>query len=388
MRFRTLTLLCILMLSLIPITGATGTDPQRGRWVPADAGTQTHPFVEQLVFQSQFRSASVRGVGAETVTIEFTNHGEVIRRSISRSQSSVSLTQLTTGENVIVKWTGSLDNKRMLLISKDRRGQYLIVLGGSLLLCIVVGGWITIRATVGMLAGIGFFLFWSIPRIQSGSPILWEIMLFYAGVTLLILPASLGWNRKAISAVAAALTTGAVSMIVLLAGARWIGVVGLRNETLQVIEYAIRYFPDQVADISIPSIMVGSTMIGAMGVILDVCVDVTSSTAEISRARPDLSFPQLLNRTLTVSSRLVGTMTNTLLLAYIGSNLFVLLTIYSLTNPAWITLNEDFVAMEVLRGLGGALGFLGAVPLAVFFYWLWLDKEKQAETTAYPAPPD
>lgn len=380
----------IFLIGFILLAGAPVSvqafEPKRGNRVPSDAGIKIHPFIEQLTFQSKFRPAIVTDVTPKHVDVKLNWKDQEVTRSIPASNIFLGKEYLAPGQRVIVKWAGEFKDSSLLLTNQDRRGKFIFILGGSLLICVLIGGWITMRATLGMGIGIAFFFLWSLPQIQAGAPVVWEVMLFYLLVTLLVLPASLGWNRKALSAIGASLATGVISAGMLEFGARWIGVVGLRNESLQVIEYAIRYFPQQVAELSIPSIVVGATIIGALGVILDVSVDVTSSAAEIARARPDLSFTELLSRTITVSSRLVGTMTNTLLLAYVGSNLFLLLTIYILPDPVWITLNQDFVAMEVLRGLGGALGFLGAVPLSVFFYWLLFQKYGLRENKA-PNPP-
>jgi uncharacterized membrane protein len=378
-----LLLISVLTVAVIPAS-VVADEPSRGNYVPADVGTQIHPFIERLKFQSNYGSATLLERTEKGWNVELSVDGKSRTITISPSNNILPSSGLESGEQVLVKWDKSLQEEEALLVDYDRRFEYLVILLASLGLCAVVGGWITVRSMSGVIVGLLFFHFWAAPSIQHGSPVLLQIGLFYTLVTLLVLPSSLGWNWKALSAVTTALATGVISLLILIVCANWIGVVGLRNETLRVIEYAVRYFPDRVEPLSLRNMVIGAVLIGSLGVILDVSVDVTSSAAEIAQARPDLPFPELLKRTLTVSTRLVGTMTNTLLLAYVGTDLFLILTVYILPTPTWITLNQDFVAMEVLRGLGGALGFLAAVPLAVVFYVLFNQPGNKDEK---PSPP-
>lgn len=375
----------LLFATLWPST-AVAESPERGNFVPADVGTQIHPFIERLQFQSQYGSGTLMERTGDGWTVSMTVEGRTRTVTIPDVNNSLSPTQLESGDDVLLKWDDSMEGDDILLVDYDRRYEYLIILLASLSLCALVGGWITIRSMSGVIIGLLFFHYWAVPAIQNGSSVLLQIGLFYTLVTLLVLPSSLGWNRQAVSAVLTALTTGVISLVILEICANWIGVIGLRNETLRVIEYATRYFPDRVEPLNLRNMVIGATLIGSLGVILDVSVDVTSSAAEITSARPDLPFAELLSRTITVSTRLVGTMTNTLLLAYVGTDLFLILTVYILPTPTWVTMNQDFVAMEILRGLGGALGFLAAVPLAVVFYVLFFDEEDKKPEA--PAPSD
>jgi len=384
MNERTIPMFALITITLLVLTPtlAHGENPARGNYVPADLGTQIHPFIEQFKFGSHFSSGTLLKESKEGWTIKTTINGNTVKKTIPEEHISIPLNDLAVGQYVLLKWDPDKSDEKILMVDYDRRYKYALIIIGSLLLCALVGGWVTIRSMSGVIAGLLFFMYWAIPAIQSGGWVILHIGLFYVLVTLLVLPSSLGWNRKAISAVLTALVTGLISVVILELCAGWMDIVGLRNESLRVVEYATRYFPGQINKINLSDMIVGATLIGSLGVILDVSVDVTSSAAEITSARPDLPFTDVLERAITVSSRLVGTMTNTLLLAYVGTDLFLILTVYILPNPTWITLNQDFVAMEILRGLGGALGFLAAIPLAVVFYYLLFLPESNQQPNA------
>lgn len=362
-----LPLLILVGVILLFSTSARATNPPRGNYVPSDLDVRTHPFVEQFTYGGKY----YRGQLTENyktgwrVQVNFNEDSKTVKIPATRIHLDDNLR--TPGASVIIK---QLEEDRLLISGPDRTWRYLLLFGICIILCLVIGGKITGRGLFSVLVGSLFFIFWTVPRIQAGSWILLEISLFYLLVSLMVLTGSLGFNRKSLAAILTALTTGIISLLFLYGISYWFRVTGLYSGVFQTLDYAMRYFPEQIAQINLHRLIIGATLIGALGVILDVSIDVTASAAEINSSRPELPFPELLKRTLTVSRRLVGTMTNTLLLAYVGANLFLLLSLYLLSSPPRMTLNRDLVAVEIIRAFGGALGFLTAMPIAVGFYAL------------------
>ncbi len=352
--------------------------PKKGNYVPSDLNVKTHPFVEDYRFGGNYHPGRLLKQKKTGWRVKVYRNGQSREHFVAGENININSSYRQPGQPVLVKEaTGS--SSGYIITDLDRTNRYLYLLGAAVLICSLVGGWITIRAMTGILAGLGYLFWLALPAIAGGSSPLLHVCVFFVLVAVLVLPGSLGWNRKALSALTAALAAGLLAGTILYGLGVWLQVVGLRNESLKVLEYARRYYPARTGDFSLLSLIVGGSLIGSLGVILDVTVDVTSSTAEIGRARPDLSLTEHMNRALTVSGQLIGTMTNTLLLAYIGTDLFLILTIYLLPTPIFLVINKDFVAIEVLRGLGGVLGFLAAAPFAILFYH-WFQPEP-------PSPP-
>lgn len=379
MTAKRISLLCLGGLLLLVSWAAPGwtTDPERGNFVPPDLDVRTHPFVEHERFGGSYLSGILQEPTDEGWRVTL-SEGDRPTVTVPEYRITLDSEHHHPGTRVMIQQLGPDD---YLISGLDRRFQYLLLLAVGLGLCMVIGGWVTTRALVAMMLGIGFFYFWTVPQINDGSWILGEIGLFYTVTTVMVLPAVMGFTRRTVSALITAFTTGILAYLILVPLGYWLNITGMWSDSFQVLDYAVRYFPDQAEPIHFRNLILGATLIGALGVILDVCVDVTASAAEIARQRPDLSLNQLLARTITVSSRLVGTMTNTLLLAYIGSKLFLLITLYLIPRPVWLVFNQDLVAVEVIRSLGGALAFLGAVPLAILFYGLLFRSDR-------PDPPE
>lgn len=371
----------VIILILVLTVPLHAQSPERGNYVPSDLNVKTHPLVENFRYGGTYHSGELLEEQPEGWLVRIHGTNQTHERMIPGENINIDRDYRQPGQSVLIKETNDSPSN-YLVTGLNRTDRYLYLAGAAILFCFLVGGWITVRAMTGILVGLGYLFWIGIPLMAGGSSALVHVGTFYLLVAVLVLPGSLGWNRKALSALATALTAGLLAGGVLYGLGAWLQVVGLRNESLQVLEYARRYFPTRTGDFRLLSLIVGGGLIGSLGVILDVTVDVTSSTAEIGRARPDLPLTEHVNRALTISGQLIGTMTNTLLLAYIGTDLFLILTVYLLPTPTLLVLNKDFVAIEVLRGLGGVLGFLAAAPLSILFY-RWFQSE-----TPTPAPPD
>lgn len=354
----------VLLLAVAPILAQ---EPPAGNSVPSDLDTKTHPFVENLRYGGKYFSGELLAKKDNQWIVAVQTPEQTVKTRLSSAELDLPPELLKPGTNLVLK--GSPDRADgFLFIDFNRIHRYLILFTGCLLICGLIGGWITTRSLLALAGGIAYFLFWLVPRVNAGSPVLLEISLFYFLTALLILPNALGLNRRTLSAILTTFTTGLVGLGGIYLLTSWFNVSGLQNQVKLVLEYATRYHPARVADLNFTMLVVGSTLIGVLGVVLDVSVDVTSAAAEIAADRPDLSFTELIQRVLTVSRRLIGTMCNTLLLAYLGSDLLLIFTLYLLPTPLRLQLNRDLIAVEAIRGFGGALGFLIAVPLAVAFY--------------------
>lgn len=108
-------------------------------------------------------------------------------------------------------------------------------------------------------------------------------------------------------------------------------------------------------------LLAAGMLIGALGVIMDVGISIASSISEISKADSSLSMKELYNSGMNVGKDIMGTMTNTLILAYTGGALPLLLLATQM--PSIKLLNLDLFATEVASALSGSLGLVFTIPL-------------------------
>lgn len=96
---------------------------------------------------------------------------------------------------------------------------------------------------------------------------------------------------------------------------------------------------------------------------MDVAMSIASSLCEINEKSPDLPARELLKSGLTIGRDIMGTMANTLVLAYIGSALCCMLLMVTYSSNVSQILNREQIAVEILQALAGSIGILAALPL-------------------------
>ena len=112
--------------------------------------------------------------------------------------------------------------------------------------------------------------------------------------------------------------------------------------------------------IDLKAIIFAMIIVGAVG---DVAMSIASSLCEINEKSPDLPARELLKSGLTIGRDIMGTMANTLVLAYIGSALCCMLLMVTYSSNVSQILNREQIAVEILQALAGSIGILAALPL-------------------------
>ena len=120
------------------------------------------------------------------------------------------------------------------------------------------------------------------------------------------------------------------------------------------------------ADLNLTQIFMASVFIGASGSVMDLSVDITSAVSEVVRNCPDISTKKAIKSGLAVARAAMGTMTTTLLLAYSGSCIALLMTFMAQGTPVYNILNNNVVAAEIINTIAGSFGLAMTAPLTAF----------------------
>lgn len=117
------------------------------------------------------------------------------------------------------------------------------------------------------------------------------------------------------------------------------------------------------ADLRLSSLLLGGAIIGALGALDDVTVTQVSLVGELRRNNPDMPASKLIASGLTVGRDHIAATVNTLLLAYAGASLPLLLLFAASEQSLTQVANSEAIAVEIVRTLCGSIGLIGAVPL-------------------------
>jgi len=214
-----------------------------------------------------------------------------------------------------------------------------------------------------------------IPSILSGRNIYFStvVVAFYSIiVTILIIN---GINRKSLAAI-----TGCFGGVVAAAL-----LTLFMNHTLQLSgvldggSLSLLYLPLETP-IDLRALIFAGIIIGAVGAVMDVAVSISSALWELKSQAPDLSFGSIFKSGINIGRDVMASMTNTLVLAYIGSSLTVILLIIVQVGSLLDLFNSELVIVELLQAIIGSMGILLAMPLtALICAALFAKKKKQPE---------
>ena len=240
---------------------------------------------------------------------------------------------------------------------RARDGSLLILLIAFAAVVILVARWQGALSLVGMGLSLLVILRFIIPGIVDGyDPVLISII----GAAV-IMAASLylshGINRKTTTAF---LGTGIALALTAVLAAIGIGITQLSGLADQQAA-TLRVITD--TGIEPEGLLLAGIIIGALGVLDDVCVAQASAVFELKAANPALHGWDLFERAMNIGRDHIASTVNTLFLAYAGAALPLMIILSLGTEPTSVLLNRDFLATEIVRTLVGSIGIVASVPL-------------------------
>lgn len=197
-----------------------------------------------------------------------------------------------------------------------------------------------------------------IPAILNGHNIyLWSILVcvFITVMTLAIIS---GFSTKSLCAgigcVCGVLCAGLITLIM----DKFLNMTGLIEEESI---YLVQLYPDN--PINLKAIIFAMIIVGAVGAVMDVSMSISSSLYELRLKSPDIRPKELMKSGFTIGRDMMGTMANTLVLAYIGSSLTSVLLLVAYNAGIEQVVNRELIIAEILQALAGSMGMLLTLPL-------------------------
>jgi uncharacterized membrane protein len=210
------------------------------------------------------------------------------------------------------------------------------------------------------LAGLGFslalVLLFVVPAILDGEPALAVAVVGSLAVALITIPLAHGAGPKSLAAVLGTAASLLLTALLALIFTNATHLTGLSSEEGTFLQLA-------GADLSLEGLLLAGMVIGALGVLDDVTVSQASTVLALRAANPQLRFRQLFGTALRVGRDHVSATVNTLVLAYVGASLPLLLIFSSTDLGVGEALSTELVAKEVVATLVGSIGLIAAVPL-------------------------
>ncbi len=289
--------------------------------------------------------------------------------------SALANVDVKAGDKIIVRLAFNDDGTIYPLMFNYNRGA---VLGAFILLfalaMAVIGGKKGIMALIGLLFTLVSLWLLLIPLIMRGvNPILATVCI--TAVTIIVCLFLLdGFTQKALSAIigcaAGVFTAGA--------GAALAGHLASLNGFNTGEAEALILNATQ-GGLTISGLLICGILISSLGAVMDVSMSVASAVHEIHSHNESLTVKALFASGMNVGRDAIGTMANTLILAFTGSSLNMLLITRAYDIPFLQLINTDFIAIEILQGMAGSLGIVLTVPCVSYAAALLMKRAKAPE---------
>ena len=238
-----------------------------------------------------------------------------------------------------------------------RIDKELILAGIFILFLILFAGGTGLRAVCSF--AITILTIWKIlvPAYLGGANPIWCGILITAFLTLLIIFFVYGFDMKTLAACGGAFLGVLVTCIL---GCIFTDAFKIHGAVMSYSE-SLLYAGYQ--DLSLTRIFMSAIFIGASGAMIDLSVDITSAVNEVVHKKPDIGWKEAMLSGMNVGRAAMGTMTTTLLLAYSGGYIALLMTFMAQGTPIENILNYKYVSAEILQTIVGSLGLVTVAPL-------------------------
>lgn len=252
------------------------------------------------------------------------------------------------------------------VINIDRRGSlwFLVALFAGAV--IAFGGWQGLRSLAALAGSFLVIFYLLMPGILAG----WNPLVASASVAGGVLFAAIffthGFTRE--STVAYVGTMLAVFLTSVLA----IGSVAVTDLTGFASEASVYLNFNTNGTIDFTALLIGAIIIGVLGVLDDIAITQAAVVTELYRSNPEQSRLAVYRRALRVGREHVGALVNTLVLAYTGASLPLLLHYYSASSSFAMAVNSELFATEIVRTIVGSIGLVMTVPIVTLLAVVYL----------------
>lgn len=251
-----------------------------------------------------------------------------------------------------------------------RQGYLLIITLLFIVLLIIIGRIKGIKAIITL--GFAFILLFQglLPLLLKGySPLLLSSV-YAIIVTIFTILVVGGISTKSFAAILGTSIGVLASALLAWSVGNLTSLTGLSGEEARMFFY----IPKEV-EISPQNLLYSGMLLGALGAIMDVGMSISSAINEIYQANPSISKKDLYISGMNVGRDIMGTMTNTLVLAYLGTSLPLILMFFVFSNNPVKFLNLEIIATEIIRIISGSIGLVLSIPITAAISVLFIERQ-------------
>ena len=246
-------------------------------------------------------------------------------------------------------------------VGNPERSETLIafILFFLVMLC-AIGGKRGILSVLGLTFTIFSIMFLLIPlTLQGYEPILITVVIITL-ITTVSLTLLGGVTPKTVSAILSCIIGAIISAVFASIIGNIVHISGYHMEDVGRLVHSTGNA------IQIRGLFISSLLVAAIGAMMDTSMSIASAMEEVKLTNPDITARRLFKSGFNIGRDVMGTMSNTLILAFVGSSLNIMLIVFATDVSFNEFINNNFIAMEIIKGIAGSVGIILTVPITTF----------------------
>ncbi len=291
----------------------------------------------------------------------------------AREGSSFKFDELKVGDKVYLTIDERMEEPLVYVSGIQRHNSLLVLAIIFLLLIVVVGKKQGVKTIISLAITVGIVFVWALPSIINGASPLWVSIGVSSVITIVTYIIISGFNKKTVAAMFGTVGGLLLSALVVLVFGNIARLSGLNEESMYL------YFLPQGTQFDLVEIIFAGIIIGALGACMDIAMSIASSLEEIKKENPTAGRSTLFKAGMNIGKDIMGTNTNTLILAYVGSSLTILILYMAYGMSFSQIADVEVVTEAILRSLAGSIGLIGVIPLTAFISSLLYSKDDEYE---------
>lgn len=276
------------------------------------------------------------------------------------------------GDKIILAVSETQDIKEYHIADYNRLFPTYILIGVFILSLLILGRKIGIKTIFVICFSVIVILKGMIPLILNYH---WNFilatMLVCAVITAVTQITISGWNSKTWGAVLGTVGGVVIAGVLAAISISWMHLTGLDSEEAMMLKVTTLTF------MNFQEVLFAGIILGSLGAVMDVTISIASAQYEIRQSCPHYGFREIFKSGINVGRDVMGTMANTLILAYTGSSLPLIFLIISQESASLMRImNLNIVATEITRALTGSIGLICSIPLTAVITAFLLSRTK------------
>ncbi|MBV1848915.1 YibE/F family protein [Catellatospora tritici] len=293
-------------------------------------------------------------LGGDCGTAVVRVHGEQVEATVP---SGPTAPVIAPGDRVVVVQSPDAQgNLRYAVVDHDRWTPLLLLVALFVAAVVAFARWRGVASLIGLAVSFAVLLGFILPAIQQGEAPLPVAIVGAAAIMFAVIylthGISVGTSMAVLGTLAALILTGLLGLLV----TRALYLTGAGTDEAAILTNVL-------AGVDLRGLLLAGIIIGTLGVLDDVTITQTALVGELSLADPTLSARQLYRAAIRVGRSHVASVVNTIILAYAGASLPLMLLIVSAGAKVGDVLPTQIITAEIVRGVVGTLGLIAAVPI-------------------------